>query len=311
MPLISKPWPSPRGPLQAEPAGERLLQVLGGDRRHGADVLVVAERVRRPPLAVDDRPGDVSDLGMDVQLHVAVAGGVLQPVRDDQVCLAPLAGLAPVDPLAVRARPGVASFPLEVLEADADGLPDHGVDFLDQGGPVTVPVRVALLAGQAGVLAERGVEDGDRLRQRQGEVEEERALAGLAGGPQAQLTLAVGSGARFGCQQLGVDVGSLLGACWRPSELHAIGGLSLAEEEVVGLAFYEPAWFEAEGLGGGTPPTAGRLSPGLGGLEVVASGILSGTAVDLLPDVVKVVALGESRDDRQRAPTGRRRRRRS
>ena len=48
--------------------GARLAE-LASDR---ADVLVVAERVRRPPFAVCGRPGDVGDLGMDVQLHVTV-----------------------------------------------------------------------------------------------------------------------------------------------------------------------------------------------------------------------------------------------
>ena len=97
-----------RGPLQAEPARQRLLQVLGHDRGHRADMLVVAQRVRRAPLAVGCRPGGVGDLGVDVQLHVAVPGGVLQPVRHRQVRLAPLAGLAAVDSRAVGAGAGVA-----------------------------------------------------------------------------------------------------------------------------------------------------------------------------------------------------------
>jgi hypothetical protein len=70
-----------RNPFHAEPARQRLLQVLGDDRGDRADVLVVAEGIRCPPFAVSGRPGGVCDLGVDVQLHVAVAGGVLQPVR--------------------------------------------------------------------------------------------------------------------------------------------------------------------------------------------------------------------------------------
>jgi hypothetical protein len=81
----------PRGPLQAEPLGEGFFQVLRDDGGDRADVLVVAQRVRRPPFAVGCRPGGVGDLGVDVQLHVAVPGGVLQPVRHGQVRLAPLA----------------------------------------------------------------------------------------------------------------------------------------------------------------------------------------------------------------------------
>jgi hypothetical protein len=59
--------------------------VLGDDRGDRTDVLVVAERVRRPPFTVGTGLDDVGDLGVDVELHVAVAGGVLQPVRDGQV----------------------------------------------------------------------------------------------------------------------------------------------------------------------------------------------------------------------------------
>ena len=70
-----------RDPLQTEPACQRLLQVLRDDRRHRADVLVVTQGIGGPPFAVDDGAGDVGDLGVDVQLHVAVPGSVLQPVR--------------------------------------------------------------------------------------------------------------------------------------------------------------------------------------------------------------------------------------
>ena len=127
MPVIT------RGPLQAEPARQRLLQVLGHDRGHRADMLVVAQRVRRPPFPVGCRPGGVGDLGVDVQLHVAVPGGVLQPVRHRQVRLVPLARFAAVHPGAVGAGAGVPGFALEVAEPGVHGLPDHLVDLADQG----------------------------------------------------------------------------------------------------------------------------------------------------------------------------------
>ena len=82
-----------------------------------------------------------------MQLHVAVAGGVLQPVRHRQVGLVPLAGLPAVHPGVMRAGAGVAGLPLEVAEGRPGGLPDHGVDLGDQAGPVGVSFLVAGLAG--------------------------------------------------------------------------------------------------------------------------------------------------------------------
>src|SRR6185437_5877746 len=77
-------------------------------------MLLVPEGVRCPPLPVHDGAGDVGDLGMHVQLHVTVSGGVLQPVRHRQVGLMPLPGLPAVDPGGVRAGPGVPGLPPEV-----------------------------------------------------------------------------------------------------------------------------------------------------------------------------------------------------
>src|ERR1035437_8025723 len=109
------------GPFQAEPAGEGFFQVLGDDRGDGADVLVVAQGVRGAPFAVGGCFGGVGDLGVDVQLHVAVARGVLEPVRYGQVGFVPLAGFAAVDAgVVVGAGAGVAGFALEVGEAGPD-----------------------------------------------------------------------------------------------------------------------------------------------------------------------------------------------
>ena len=139
----------PRNPFEAEAAGEGFFEVLGDDRGDGADVLVVPERVRGAPFAVGRRPGDVGDLGVDVQLHVAVPGGVLQPVRHRQVGLVPLAGLPAAHPSAVGAGAGVARFALEVAETGMHGLPDHLVDLGDQGRPVLVAVSPAWRARRA------------------------------------------------------------------------------------------------------------------------------------------------------------------
>jgi hypothetical protein len=126
--------------------------VLGEDRSDRADVLVVAEGVRRPLLAVGACSSGVDNLGMDVQLHVAIPGGVLQPMRHHQVGLAPLAGLPAVHPGVMRAGPRVAGLALKVAEARPGGLPDQVIDLGDQAGSVSVSRLVADLAGQAGVL---------------------------------------------------------------------------------------------------------------------------------------------------------------
>ena len=156
MPLISKPWPSSRA-VHSRPnrRGERFFQVLGDDRGDRADVLVVAEGVRRAPFPVGGGFGDVGDLGVDVQLHVAVAGGVLQPVRHGQVGLVPLAGFAAVHPGVVRSGAGVAGLALEVLESGVHGLPDHVVD-LCRPGPTSTYRRPGLLPGGPGGRSRRG-----------------------------------------------------------------------------------------------------------------------------------------------------------
>jgi hypothetical protein len=206
-----------RGPLDADPVAQGFFQVLGGDRADRADVLVVAKGIRGTPLPVRGRPGHMGDLGLDMELHVAVPGGVLQPVRRHQVRLVPLTGFPAVDPLAVRAGAGVAGLTLEVGEARVDRLVDHRVYLGHHVRPVLFSCRVSGFAGQTGVLAEGGVEDRDRLRQRQGQIEEQRALAGLAGGLQAQFPLAFRSGVGLGGQELGVEVGGLLAVAWGPA----------------------------------------------------------------------------------------------
>ena len=287
-----------RGPLQAEPLGEGFFQVLRNDRGDRADVLVVAQGVRGAPFPVGGGLRDVGDLGVDVQLHVTVAGGVLQPVRHSQVRLVPLPGFPAVHSRAVRAGAGVAGFPLKVAEPGVDGLPDHVVDFSDQGGPVLIAVVVAGLAGQPGVLAQGGVEDRDALGERDRQIEEERALPGFSDRFGPQLALAFGGGVRLGGQQLNVQVRGFAAVARRPAELGVIGGPALAEQPVVRLALDPLAGLEAEGPGSWSPPAAGRLPAGLAGLDVVTGRVLRRTAVDLLPAVVQVIAFAQRRDNR-------------
>jgi hypothetical protein len=210
----------------------------------------------------------------------------------------PLAGLPAINPGNVRACAGVASLPLEVFEAGLHRVPDHLVDLGDQGGPVRVAVFVADLAGQAGVLPEGGVEDRDRFRQRNRQVEEEGTLAGLPDRFGPQLAAALGGGVRLGRQQPRVQVGGFAAAARRPAQLGPIRSLPLAEQQIVRLALDRLARREAKGPGTRAPPVAGRLTAGLAGLDVIAGRVLGRAAVDLLPDVVQVIALAQRRDNR-------------
>jgi hypothetical protein len=153
-------------------------------------------------------------------------------------------------------------------------LPDHLVDLGDQGRPVLVAVVVAGLAGQAGVLAEGGVEERDALGQRQGQVEKKGALAGFLDGFGPQFASAFGGGVRLGGQQPGVQVGGFAAAARRPAELGAIGGPAFAEQQVVRLALDRLARLEPERFRAGAPPAAGWFSPALAGLDVVAGRVL-------------------------------------
>jgi hypothetical protein len=130
-----------------------------------------------------------------------------------------------------------------------------------RGGPVLVAFGVAGLTGLAGILAEGCVEDRDGLGERDRQVEEERALAGLLGGFDPQFAFAVGGGVRFGGEQPRVHVRDLPAAVRRPTERGAVGSLTLAEEQVIGFALDLLAVLEAESPGAGAPPAAG---PGRG-----------------------------------------------
>ena len=182
------------------------------------------------------------------------------------------------------------------------GVPDHVVDLADQAGPVLIAVVVVGLAGQASVLTERGVEDRNGLGERQGQVEEEGALTGLLSGFDPQFMLAICGGVRFGGQQPGVHVGGFAAAAGRPAQLGAVGRPALAEQQVVRFALDRLAMLEAKGSGAGAPPAAGRLTAALAGLDVVAGRVLGRATVNLLPDVVKVIALAQGRHDRHYAP---------
>ena len=103
---------------------------------------------------------------------------------------------------------------------------------------------------------------------------------------------------RLGGQQLRVQAGSCPAAARRSAQPGAIGCLALAEQQVIGLALDPLAGLEAERFRSWPSPVAGRLSPALAGLDVVTGRVLGRAAVDLLPDVVKVIPLAQRRDNR-------------
>jgi hypothetical protein len=105
------------------------------------------------------------------------------------------------------------------------------------------------------------MEDRDRFRQGQGQVEEQGALAGLLDGLGAQFALAFGGGVRLGGQQLGVEVGGFAAAGRGPAQLRAVGSLAFTEQQVVVFAVNLLAGLQAEGLGAWAPPAAGGSPP--------------------------------------------------
>jgi hypothetical protein len=83
-------------------------------------------------------------------------------------------------------------------------------------------------------------------------------------------------------------------------ELKAAQAVAQFSGRLAASARVSAASLRAEGLGTGAPPAAGRLSAALAGLDVIAGRVFGRAAVDLLPDVVKVVALAQRRDNRHR-----------
>ena len=97
-------------------------------------------------------------------------------------------------------------------------------------------------------------------------------------------------------------LGGLLAAAGRAAQRRAVGGLALAEQEVVRLALDLLARGEAERLRARAPPAAWRLAALLARLDVVGGRVQRQGRVDLLPHVVQVVALAEGADDSQGLP---------
>jgi hypothetical protein len=104
---------------------------------------------------------------------------------------------------------------------------------------------------------------------------------------------------RLGRQQPSVDVRGFAAAAWRTAQEGSAGGFVLPEQQVVRFPLNQLAGFQAERLSARASPAARRLSPGLAGLDVIPGRVLGQGGVDLLPDVVQVVALAQGRDNGQ------------
>src|SRR6185437_8769424 len=101
------------------------------------------------------------------------------------------------------------------------------------------------------------MEDGNALGERNRQVEEQWALPGVLDGLGAEFALAFGGGVRLGGQQFRVQISRLAAVSGRLSQRGAVGCLSLAEQQIVGLAVDPLAGLEAEGLRARTAPPAG------------------------------------------------------
>ena len=102
-------------------------------------------------------------------------------------------------------------------------------------------------------------------------------LAGRLGGFAFELDEPFGGGVRLGGLQPGQVIGERRVAAAGPAEPGPGSRVDLPVDRVVGLALDGLAGDEAEGLGSGSPPPAGRF-PGLGGVDVVAAGGALGCA---------------------------------
>ena len=103
---------------------------------------------------------------------------------------------------------------------------------------------------------------------------------------------------RLGGQQRRVEVSGFPPVIRVPAELGAIRCLALAEQPVIRLALDLLARLESEGFRAGSLPPSRRLSAALARLDVITGRVLGRTAVNLLPDVLQVVALAQRRNNR-------------
>ena len=207
-----------RDPVHAELARQLALHRGGGDGLQGAEDRAQARGVMRAPFAVADGPGDPRDLVVDVILRVAVPAGALQPGRDDQLGWLEPAGFAAIDPGAVVAGAGDSGPGLKVLERGAVCPVQDLLELLLPRGPVLGGLIVSGQAGAALVLSDRGVQDRDRLGERDRDVGVGAWLAGRLGGFAFKLDDPFGGGVRLGGLQPGQVIGERRVAAAGPAE---------------------------------------------------------------------------------------------
>ena len=227
-----------------------------------------AHSVQGPPLAVAEGPGNAGDLVVDMVPGIALPAGALQPRGHDQPGGLEPARLAAVNPGAVIAGAGDPGPGLHVFQRGPVGPVQDLLECLLLPGPVRSGLLVAAHPGAALVFPQGGVQDRDRLGERDGHVVVGGGLPGRPGSLAFELDEPFGGGVRLGRLKPGEMVGERRVPAAGPTKLTARLRVKLLVDRVVGLAVDGLAGGEAEGLGAGSPPPAGRLAA-LGGVEVV------------------------------------------
>ncbi len=198
------------------------------------------------------------------------------------------------------AGPGDPGPGLKVLQRGAVGPVQDLLEHLLAGGPVRGGLLVPGQASAALVLPDRGVQHRDGLGERNRHVGVDRRLAGGLSGLAFQLGEPLGGGVRLGGRQPGQVIGECRVPAAGPAEPGAGTRVDLLVDRVVRLALDNLTCGEAEGLCSRSPPETRWFSV-LGGVDVVAAcRPASGLALGL-PDVGKVVTLGDGDDHGQPA----------
>jgi hypothetical protein len=175
------------------------------------------------------------------------------------------------------------------------------LERLFSSGPVRGGVLVSREAGAALVFPDRGVQHRDGFGERDGDIGVSGGLPGRLGCLPLELDEPFGGGVGLG----GFQPGQVVDELWVAAKLSAKFGPGLRIDLLVYRdirhTFDDLASGEAESLGSGSPPPAGRL-PGLSGIDVIAaeSVLRAGLALGL-PDIAEVVALGDGDDHGQTA----------